>query len=60
MRGTVTSLEGAITHSGGDNKYQARDELEPFVNSQLEWKVFLTDLRSNNWSSQFDACTALR
>lgn len=49
MRGTVTSL-GDSSSFNGDQKYQVIDELEPLVNPELEWKLCLSDLRSDNWS----------
>lgn len=47
MRGTLTSL-GGDSHQG--DKYLTVDELEPLVNCELEWKMFLGDIKSNNWS----------
>lgn len=41
-------------------KYLAPDDLEPLVNPELEWKLCLGDLKSDNWSRQFDACNTLR
>jgi hypothetical protein len=35
-------------------------ELEPLVNCDLEWKMFLGDIKSDNWSRQFEACNILR
>ena len=48
MRGTVTSLGN--NSSSGDNKYMAYEELEKLVNPDLEWKLCLNDLQSDNWS----------
>jgi hypothetical protein len=44
----------------GESKYQSQEDLEPLVNAPLEWKVMLADIRSNNWNSQYDACSTLR
>lgn len=58
MRGTVTSLDnGSVS---GDTKYMHTDELEPLVNPELEWKLCLSDIKSDNWSRQFEACIVLR
>lgn len=48
MRGTVTSLGGLSTN--GENKYPLQSELEPLVNPELEWKLCLNDIKSDNWS----------
>lgn len=44
----------------GENKYLTHSELEPLVNAQLEWKLCLSDIRSDNWSRQFEACNIIR
>ena len=51
---------GDAGSSCGDSKYQQIDDLEPLVNPDLEWKLCLTDIRSDNWSRQFEACNTLR
>lgn len=38
----------------------SNSELEPLVNCELEWKMFLSDIKSDNWSRQFEACNVLR
>jgi len=50
MRGTVTSLGDASSTSGDAKQYLSIGELEPLVNYELEWKMFLTDIKSDNWS----------
>jgi hypothetical protein len=54
MRGTVTSLGGSSVSGGAgnneNNKYVQLSELEPLVNPELEWKLFLSDIKSDNWS----------
>jgi hypothetical protein len=47
MRGTVTSLGDA---SNNGDKYLTINELEPLVNCELEWKLFLGDIKTDNWS----------
>ena len=59
MRGTVTSLGDASVNSDG-KIYLAINELEPLVNCELEWKMFFGDIKSDNWSRQFEACNTLR
>ena len=64
MRGTVTSMasepnSGNATNEGGKG-YLSINELEPLVNPELEWKMFLGDIKSDNWSRQFEACNVLR
>lgn len=49
MRGTVTSL-GEASNNSDSNKYLSISELEPLVNCGLEWKLFLGDIKSDNWS----------
>eukprot|EP00347_Sterkiella_histriomuscorum_P003381 403364519 len=60
MRGTVTSLGDASSTSGDAKQYLSIGELEPLVNYELEWKMFLTDIKSDNWSRQFESCNILR
>ncbi|CDW78065.1 protein fam179b-like [Stylonychia lemnae] len=59
MRGTVTSL-GDGSNNGDTKQYLTIGELEPLVNCDLEWKMFLGDIKSDNWSRQFEACNILR
>lgn len=49
MRGTVTSL-GDGSNNGDTKQYLTIGELEPLVNCDLEWKMFLGDIKSDNWS----------
>jgi hypothetical protein len=58
MRGTSTSL--GECSSAGDNKYLSVNELEPLVNTDLEWKLCLGEIKSDNWSRQFEACNTIR
>ncbi len=30
------------------------------MSPELEWKIFLGDFKSDNWSRQFEACNTLR
>jgi hypothetical protein len=52
MRGTVTSLGNETVNGSGDGGkgYLSVNELEPLVNPELEWKMFLGDIKSDNWS----------
>jgi hypothetical protein len=59
MRGTTTSL-GDMSNSGSEHKYLSVNELEPLINADLEWKLFLGEIKSDNWSRQFEACNTLR
>jgi hypothetical protein len=59
MRGTVTSMDSGTNNEGGKG-YLLINELEPLVNAELEWKMFLGDIKSDNWSRQFEACNVLR
>ena len=58
MRGTATSLGDCSVN--GEYKYLAATELEPLVNKELEWKLCVGDIKSDNWSRQFEACNILR
>lgn len=60
MRGTVTSLGGESNGGSDARQYLTINELEPLVNCDLEWKMFLSDIKSDNWSRQFEACNVLR
>ena len=61
MRATVTSLGETSSNSGdGGKQYVTVNELEPLVNCDLEWKIFLGDIKSDNWSRQYEACNILR
>lgn len=59
MRGTATSL-GEVSNAGSENKYLSVNELEPLMNTDLEWKLCLSEIKSDNWSRQFEACNTLR
>ena len=48
MRGTATSLGDCSVN--GENKYLSSNELEPLVNVDLEWKLCLSEIKSDNWS----------
>lgn len=48
MRGTMMSIDN--NSNNGDNKYQTVEELGPLVNPDLEWKLCLQDIKSDNWS----------
>lgn len=51
MRGTVTSMNSdTMTNGDGKQQYTLITELEPLVNCDLEWKMFLGDIKSDNWS----------
>lgn len=51
MRGTVTSLNSeGMTNGEGKQQYTSISELEPLVNCDLEWKMCLGDIKSDNWS----------
>jgi hypothetical protein len=60
MRGTVTSLGEASESGQAAKSYLTVNELEPLVNPELEWKLCLGDIKSDNWSRQFEACNTLR
>mmetsp|Transcript_13921 Transcript_13921/g.10040 ORF Transcript_13921/g.10040 Transcript_13921/m.10040 type:complete len:131 (+) Transcript_13921:206-598(+) len=64
LRSTVTSLGETSFKSGNlgadGTKYTPSSELEPLLNPEMEWKMFLADIKSDNWSRQFEACNALR
>jgi len=62
LRSTVTSLGGSSFKGGLANeaKYLQASELEPLLNPEMEWKLFLADIKSDNWSKQFEACNTLR
>lgn len=60
MRATNTSLGGDSNLGGGENKYLSANELEPLVNVDLEWKLCLSEIKSDNWSRQFESCNTLR
>ena len=49
MRGTATSL-GEVSNAGSENKYLSVNELEPLMNTDLEWKLCLCEIKSDNWS----------
>lgn len=49
MRGTSTSI-GDLSNNGETTKYLTINELEPLVNTDLEWKLFLGEIKSENWS----------
>lgn len=50
MRATNTSLGGDSSMGGSENKYLSVNDLEPLVNFDLEWKLCLTEIKSDNWS----------
>ncbi len=49
---------GSASEAG--KAYLSINELEPLLNADLEWKMFLSDMKSDNWSRQFEACNVLR
>ena len=51
----------ATSGSGEDQtKYLQQSELTPLINPDFEWKLCLEDIRSSDWSKQFEACNTLR
>ena len=61
MRGTVTSLDSGHNSANGEGtKYIPENELEPFTNPEIEYKLCQSELKSTNWSSNFDAINNLR
>lgn len=60
MRGTTTSMGSSMSGTSAENKYLSPSDLEPLVNPELEWKMCINDIKSDNWSRQFEACNSLR
>ena len=51
----------ATSGSGEDQtKYLQQSELTPLINPDFEWKICMEEIRSSDWSKQFEACNTLR